>query len=54
MGGAAVEVEGVGESEIRQERKKKSVGHSFGRRTINETGREGYVRDEERRKTWRE
>jgi hypothetical protein len=52
MGGAAVEVEGVGESEIRQERK--SVGHSFGRRTINETGREGYVRDEERRKTWRE
>jgi hypothetical protein len=46
-GGAAVEVEGVGGG-VQRYGKKEKWGHSFGRRTIRETGREGYARDEER------
>jgi hypothetical protein len=46
-GGAAVKVEGVGGG-VQRYGKKEKVGHSFGRRTIRETGREGYARDEER------
>jgi hypothetical protein len=46
-GGAAVEVEGVGGG-VQRYVKKENWGHSFGRRTIKKTGREGYARDEER------